>query len=47
LRLEAFLEANASLPAEELVRSLHAEVERFAAGTPRADDITVLGLRRL
>lgn len=47
LRLEAFLEANASLPAEELVRGVHAEVERFAAGAPRADDITVLGLRRL
>ena len=47
LRLEAFLEANASLPAEDLVRGLHAEVERFAAGVRRADDITVLGLRRL
>ena len=47
LRLEAYLAANASLPAEELVRGVHAEVERFAAGAPRADDITVLALRRL
>jgi hypothetical protein len=29
---------------EELVRGLHAEVERFEAGAPRADDITVLAL---
>jgi sigma-B regulation protein RsbU (phosphoserine phosphatase) len=45
-RLEAFLRANASRPAEELVRGLHAEVERFEAGAPRADDVTVLALRR-
>jgi hypothetical protein len=32
-------------PVDELVRCLEAEVERFAAGAPRADDITALALR--
>ncbi len=45
-RLEAYLAAHASRPVDELVRGLHAEVERFEAGSPRADDITVLALRR-
>jgi sigma-B regulation protein RsbU (phosphoserine phosphatase) len=45
-RLEAYLTAHASQPAEELVRGLHAEVMHFEAGAPRADDITVMGLRR-
>ena len=45
-RLEAYLTAHASQPVDELVRGLHAEVERFEAGAPRADDITVLALRR-
>jgi len=44
-RLEAYLAANGSRPAEELVRGLHAEVERFEAGARRADDMTVLALR--
>lgn len=45
-RLEAYVAANASRPVDELVRGLHAEVERFGAGAPRADDITVLALQR-
>lgn len=45
-RLEAYLKANMSMHADELVRDLHAEVERFEAGARRADDITVLVLRR-
>ncbi|MGA2599720.1 MAG: SpoIIE family protein phosphatase [Bryobacteraceae bacterium] len=45
-RLEAYLAAHAARPVEELVRGLHAEVERFGAGVPRADDITVLALQR-
>ena len=45
-RLEAYLTAHASQPAEELVRGLHAEEMHFEAGAPRADDITVMGLRR-
>ena len=45
-RLEAYLAAHASRPADELVRGLHSEVERFEAGASRADDITVLALRR-
>jgi serine phosphatase RsbU (regulator of sigma subunit) len=34
-RLEAYLESNAARPVEELVRGLHAEVERFEAGAAR------------
>jgi sigma-B regulation protein RsbU (phosphoserine phosphatase) len=45
-RLEAYLATHGLQPAAELVRGLHAEVERFEAGASRADDITVLGLRR-
>ena len=45
-RLEAYLAAHASRPADELVRGLHSDVERFEAGASRADDITVLALRR-
>jgi sigma-B regulation protein RsbU (phosphoserine phosphatase) len=45
-RLEAYLAAHASRPVDELVRGLHGEVERFEAGATRADDITVLALRR-
>jgi len=44
-RLEAYLRSNGSQPAEELVRGVHAEVERFEAGARRADDMTVLALR--
>lgn len=45
-RLEAYLTSHASRPVDDLVRNLHAEVERFEAGARRADDITVLALRR-
>ncbi len=45
-RLEAYLGAHASQPVEQLVRGVHAEIERFEAGARRADDITVLALRR-
>ena len=45
-RVEKYLAANASLPVAELVRGLHADVERFGTGASRADDITVLALRR-
>jgi serine phosphatase RsbU (regulator of sigma subunit) len=45
-RLEAHLAAHASRPVAELVRGLHREVERFETGAPRADDITVLAMRR-
>jgi sigma-B regulation protein RsbU (phosphoserine phosphatase) len=45
-RLEAYLAAHASRPVDELVLGLQAEVERFEAGAPRTDDITVLALRR-
>ena len=46
-RLEAYLAARASQPAEELVSGLHAEVQRFQAGLPMTDDVTVLALRRI
>jgi sigma-B regulation protein RsbU (phosphoserine phosphatase) len=45
-RLEAYLASHAARPVDELVRGLHSEVERFEAGAPRSDDITVLALRR-
>lgn len=45
-RLEAYLAAHASQPAKDLVRGLQTEVKRFEAGAPRADDVTVLVLRR-
>jgi len=45
-RLEAYLAEHASRPVDELVRGLHADVERFEAGASRADDLTVLALRR-
>jgi len=45
-RLETYLAAHASRPVDELVRGLHADVERFESGAPHADDITALALRR-
>jgi sigma-B regulation protein RsbU (phosphoserine phosphatase) len=45
-RLEQYISANAALPVEELVRGLQNEVSAFEAGAPRADDITVLAVRR-
>jgi len=45
-RLEAYLAASASRPVDELVCGLQADVERFEASAPRADDITALALRR-
>jgi serine phosphatase RsbU (regulator of sigma subunit) len=46
-RLEAYLAQHAAHSAEEIVRGLQADVKRFEAGTPQADDITILALRRL
>jgi len=45
-RVEEYLSTHAARPVDDLVRGLHAEVERFEAGAPRADDITVLAVRR-
>jgi sigma-B regulation protein RsbU (phosphoserine phosphatase) len=44
-RLEKFIADHAAEGAEELTRSLHREVNDFAAATPQFDDITVLALR--
>jgi sigma-B regulation protein RsbU (phosphoserine phosphatase) len=44
-RLERFLAEHSRVTAEELVRNLHRVLDEFAAGTPMADDITVLALR--
>jgi serine phosphatase RsbU (regulator of sigma subunit) len=46
-RLEAYLTACGSRPAEELVSGLHAEVQHFQQGLPMTDDVTVLVLRRV
>ena len=45
-RLEGLLAAHAAEPVEQMVRTVHTAVEKFEAGAPRADDITVLALRR-
>ncbi|HKE26273.1 MAG TPA: SpoIIE family protein phosphatase [Bryobacteraceae bacterium] len=44
-RLESYLAGCMSSGAQALVEGLHAAVAAFATGVPRADDITVLGLR--
>lgn len=44
-RLEDLLAAHGREPAQQLVGSVHAAVQEFAAGVPQADDITVLSLR--
>jgi sigma-B regulation protein RsbU (phosphoserine phosphatase) len=44
-RLEELLAAHGVEPAQQLVASVHAAVQEFAAGVPQADDITVLALR--
>ena len=46
-RLEEYLRAHASEPAEQLVSGLHQKVQEFANGAPQADDITALALRYL
>jgi len=43
--LEDLLAAHGREPAQQLVGSVHAAVQEFAAGVPQADDITVLSLR--
>jgi sigma-B regulation protein RsbU (phosphoserine phosphatase) len=45
-RLESLLSSLTAQPVEQLVRSVLTAVEQFEAGAPRADDITVLALRR-
>jgi len=41
-RLAQALAANRSKPAAEVVQSVRAELARFAAGAPAADDITLV-----
>lgn len=43
--LMTYLTANAAKPVADLVKGVHADVARFEAGAPRADDITVLAVR--
>ncbi len=45
-RLETYLLANLSRSMDELIRGLHTGVEQFEDGAPRADDITLLAVRR-
>jgi len=45
--LEEYLANHAAEAMDQLVSGLHANIQNFAAGTPQADDITVLGLRYL
>jgi len=46
-RLEEYLAAHASEPAEQLVQKLHLTMQHFSKGVRQADDITVLALRYL
>jgi sigma-B regulation protein RsbU (phosphoserine phosphatase) len=46
-RLEEYLAAHASEPAEQLVQKLHLTMQDFSKGVRQADDITVLALRYL
>jgi sigma-B regulation protein RsbU (phosphoserine phosphatase) len=45
-RLVAALRPAASIPAPEIVARIVAEVERFTAGAPQFDDITLLVVKR-
>ncbi len=44
-RLRAYLRAVAAAPVRDVVSGVFAEVDRFAAGTPQHDDITLLVLK--
>jgi sigma-B regulation protein RsbU (phosphoserine phosphatase) len=45
-RLVAVLRHSASIPAQEIVARIVAAVERFTAGAPQFDDITLLVVKR-
>lgn len=45
-RVAEFVRARPDLPAKELIGALLAEVERFSAGAPQADDLTAVVIRR-
>ncbi|MBP7747147.1 MAG: SpoIIE family protein phosphatase [Phycisphaerae bacterium] len=45
-RVAAFLARCGDVPLEGLIQGLHAEVRRFRAGAPQADDLTALLIRR-
>ncbi|MFI5401668.1 MAG: PP2C family protein-serine/threonine phosphatase [Planctomycetota bacterium] len=46
-RLCACLRANATLPADQLIAKLEADVSAFAPGVTQADDMTAVAIRRL
>jgi len=46
-RLEAAIRAAASLPPDEIIRRMHHAVTTFTAGTPQADDLTAVIIKRV
>jgi sigma-B regulation protein RsbU (phosphoserine phosphatase) len=45
-RVAAFVQQHASLPLDKLIEQLHAATSEFAGGTPQADDLTAVLIRR-
>jgi serine phosphatase RsbU (regulator of sigma subunit) len=45
-RATRFLTSNCDLPPDEFIRGLYAELLAFAGGTPQADDLTALVIKR-
>lgn len=46
-RLAAFVEANSSVGAAELIEKIEAEVRSFARGSPQGDDMTAVAIKRV
>ena len=44
-RLQSCIEANGSLPPEELIQAVHEDIDRFADGAEQFDDITMVVLK--
>jgi sigma-B regulation protein RsbU (phosphoserine phosphatase) len=45
-RLRQVIRANASLPVVDLLKSLDQALDNFRNGTPLADDVTLLAVKR-
>lgn len=45
-RIQASLRRNRDLPAEEMIRKLHAAVSEFTSSLPQADDLTAIAIKR-
>lgn len=45
-RVIDFIRTHVAAPVSELIKSLYAEIDRFVAGAPQADDLTAVVIRR-